>query len=45
MTSAILDAGDMSDRITAGYLDNTNTFVGLKTIAIRTLTGGDGNDA
>ena len=45
VTIAVLDAGDLSDRITAGYLDDTNAFVGLKTIPIRTLSGGDGNDA
>src|SRR5918994_5539031 len=45
VSAVVIDTGDLSDRITAGYVDNTNTFVGLKNIPIRTLSGGDGNDA
>ena len=40
----MLDAGDMSDRLAAGYLDDSDVFHGL-TSATATITGGDGNDA
>jgi len=42
--SAAIDAGDMSDRITAGYVDTNNTFFGLTSIPA-VISGGDGNDA
>jgi Ca2+-binding RTX toxin-like protein len=45
VTSVVVDAGDMSDRITAGYVDINDQFVGLKNIRVTRLTGGDGNDA
>jgi Ca2+-binding RTX toxin-like protein len=44
VATLVINAGDMSDRITAGYLDAGDQFVGIKTIPIRTLAGGDGND-
>ena len=44
VTAAVLDAGDESDRITAGDLNGT-TFAGLTNVTIRLLAGGDGNDA
>ena len=44
-TSAVIDAGDMSDRITAYAVDRTAPRIfGLDTIPV-ILTGGDGNDA
>ena len=47
VTAAVIDAGDMSDRITAYEVDekNNNAFVfGLTTIPA-VINGGDGNDA
>jgi hypothetical protein len=44
VTSAVIDAGDQSDRITAGYLDDAKDFHGLTSVTT-TITGGDGNDA
>src|SRR4051794_6847786 len=47
VTSAAIDAGDMSDRITAYDVDedNNNAFIfGLTTIPA-IISGGDGNDA
>ena len=43
VTSAVIDAGDMSDRIAAGYLDDQGDFLGLTSITA-TINGGDGND-
>src|SRR3954467_3356626 len=43
VVSAVLDAGDMSDRLEAGYQDSDGTFFGLTSIPT-ILTGGDGND-
>lgn len=43
VTSAILDAGDQSDRLEAGFLDANNDFHGLDNIPT-IITGGDGND-
>ena len=42
VTSAVIDAGDMSDRITAGVVDDMQNFTGLTTIPT-TITGGDGS--
>jgi hypothetical protein len=44
VTNAVIDAGDQSDRITAGYLDDAKNFHGLTSIAT-TISGGDGSDA
>ena len=44
VTSAVLDAGDMSDRLSAGFLDDEDAFRGLSSIPT-TIIGGDGNDA
>jgi hypothetical protein len=42
--SAVLDAGDMSDRLEAGWLlDDDVTFVGLTNIPV-VITGDEGND-
>ena len=44
VTSAVIDVGDMSDRVTATAVDETNTVLfGLNTIPT-TILGGDGND-
>jgi hypothetical protein len=44
VTSAAIDVGDQSDRVTATALDENNNFVyGLTTIPA-TIIGGDGND-
>jgi hypothetical protein len=45
VTSAVIDAGDMSDRVTAYAVDKDgNRSFGLNTIQV-TLVGGEGNDA
>ncbi len=44
VTSATLDAGDQSDRLTAGHLVDPTTFRGLTSVKA-TILGGDGNDA
>ena len=44
VTSAVIDAGDQSDRITAGYVDDAEVFHGLMSVTA-TITGGDGSDA
>jgi hypothetical protein len=43
VVSAALDAGDMSDRLEAGYRDANEAFFGLLNIPA-IITGGDGND-
>jgi Big-like domain-containing protein/hemolysin type calcium-binding protein len=43
VTSAVIDAGDGADRITAGALDDHGNFAGLAVPAA--ITGGEGNDA
>ena len=44
VTKAMLDAGDMSDRLMATFKTLDDRTVGLTTIPV-TLAGGDGNDA
>jgi hypothetical protein len=45
VTSAVIDVGDQSDRVTATAVDEDgNVIYGLTTIPA-TITGGDGNDA
>ena len=39
-----LDAGDMSDRLTAGFLDGAGAFQGVSSVPVE-IAGGDGNDA
>jgi hypothetical protein len=44
VSSAVIDAGDLADRITATYRDMSNQIVGLQNIPAL-INGGDGSDA
>jgi Bacterial Ig domain/RTX calcium-binding nonapeptide repeat (4 copies) len=44
VSTAVLSAGDMSDRLSAGFLDANDQFRGLTTVTA-TISGGEGNDA